>query len=423
MRRASLVFVAVGLILGGLTIAALSRSDAAIASGGSALFSFDGMPASPLPYTQGSFLDGWDVQLHDRDNQKNNPGTLESFNAEHGADCSAPPATHSTGTAEENHVFQCHDHVMTAIDSDNTGYGLIYLTPPDMVDFANGGTVSFDLSTERDSTRDWWDVSISPFLESQATAIVGSAEAVDLQGPNRDEINISTDDEEGSPSLTVITNGSEHYYGPPGWEGQCACAGIASSVDQAMNRQHFKLTLSPTHVRFERLTSPTAPALVFIDQNIPALSWTQGVIQFGHHSYTPSKDNSGSPNTWHWDEVAITPAVPFYIDRTNQPWTKGGNVSASHPAPANSYLRFEAICRPVVNGVAATKMLDTHKEHFGSYMVPIPEGSTSWNIGFTDDGWYSTSEGCLAQGFSVWSAGPVTTPPPKTTATFNRHPH
>ncbi len=415
-----MIALAIGVILGGLTIVAVSRSDTAIASGGSVLFSFDGMPGAPLPYTQGDFLSGWDVQIHDRDNQPSHPGTSESFNAEHGPDCSAPPAEHSTGTSEANHVFQCHDHMMTAIDSDNAGYGVIYLTPPDMVNFANGGTVSWDMSTEKDSKRDWWDITVSPFLESQATPLLSDlSQGVDLQNPNRDSVVVTTDNGEGAPNLKVVTNGSVHSYGG---SGQGAGAGIAANVNQAMNRQHFKLTISPTHVRFERLASDTAPALVFIDKAIPALSWTQGVIQLGHHSYTPSKDGAGSPNTWHWDEVNISPAVPFTIGKVVEPWVnKTTTIHAVAPAPAGSYLRFESLCRPSVNGTPATKMVDGgHPDHASSYMVPIAAGSTQWAISLGNDGWYDGYAGCLAQGFSVWSpaAGvPVSTPTKAPTST------
>jgi hypothetical protein len=43
---------------------------------------------------------------------------------------------------------------MTAING--AEYGLIVLTPNRMLNVADGGSISFDLSTERMSTRDWW---------------------------------------------------------------------------------------------------------------------------------------------------------------------------------------------------------------------------------------------------------------------------
>jgi len=383
---------------------------AAVGFGTAIAATFDGAPTSPLPYPQVSPLDGWDVQIHDRDAQ-NHPGTTANMSAEHGADCSAPPASHSTGTAVSAHVFQCANHIMTAMNGPD--YGVIYLTPPEMVDFANGGTVSWEMSTEKDSVRDWWDVTISPFLDAQALPLLsGLSQGVDLQGPNRNSVVIKTDNGEGAPNLEVMTNGNEVDYGPPGWAGSPLGEGIAPGTNQAMTRQPMRLTLTRTHVRFERLASATAPALVFIDQSIPALSWTQGVIQFGHHSYNPTKDNSGVPATWHWDNIEASPSVPFFIER-EQDWTRGGTVTTSS-APANSYLRFSAICRPVVDGSQPAKMVDgNHTEHFASYLVPVAAGSTQHQISFVDDSWFSGP--CLAKDIALWSLS--SSPQPSPTAT------
>ncbi len=366
---------------------------------------FDGNPPSPLSYPSVSPLDGWDIQVHDRDAQ-NHPGTTANMSAEHGTDCSAPPASHSTGTAVSAHVFQCANHIMTALNGPD--YGVIYLTPPEMVDFANGGVVSWDMSTEKDSTRDWWDVTVSPFLDSQALPLLSAlSQGVDLQDPNRNSIVVTTDNGEGAPNLEVVTNGNQVGYGPPGWAGHRL--GEGATGNQAMNRLPMKLTITRTHIRFERLASPTAPALVYIDQNIPQLAWTQGVIQFGHHSYNPTKDNAGVPATWHWDNITASPSVPFFIER-EQDWTRGGTVTTS-PAPANSYLRFSAICRPVVDGSMPPKMTDSgHPEHFASYLVPVAVGSTSHALSFQSDDWFGGP--CLAKDISLFSL--TGTAPPST---------
>ena len=404
------------VMAGGLATAAISKTDTAAATGVTAMFTFDGMPASPLPYTAGSFLDGWDVQIHDRDSQLHPGTTSPDYPAEHGADCSAPPATHQTGAPIANHVYQCHDHFMTAIEGE--GYGVIYTTPPDMLDFSQGGSVTFDVSTEDNNNRQWWDVSITPFLESQATALMStSSNGVDLQKPNNDSLVVTTDNGDNAPHLMTTVNGNiTDYVTSANYHPQNE--GISASVNQAMNRQTFKLTVTKTDIRFERLASATAPYLLFWDQPIPALGWTQGVVTIGTHSYDPGKAGSGR-DTYHWDNVAISPAVPFYIGKIVEPWTQGGTIHAAQPAPANSYLRFEAICRPVLNGVAGTKMTDDgHPEHFSSYLMPVAPGSQSWNVSFTQDSHYDGA--CLAQGFSVWSPGgapPILTPTPPATQT------
>ncbi len=106
---------------------------------------FNGSPISPETFNS----ENWDVQVHTRDSDT--WFSLDAINAQHGADCSAPPATH-TNTSYEGSVFQCRDHVMTALNS--TSYGVIYLTPNQIFDFSDGGSLTFDLSTERMSVRE-----------------------------------------------------------------------------------------------------------------------------------------------------------------------------------------------------------------------------------------------------------------------------
>lgn len=364
---------------------------------------FDGAPAAPLNFNQIPDSANFDVQVHER-------GSLTSLpliNAQHGPDCSAPPATHPN-TSFEGSVYQCANHIMTAMNGPE--YGLIVLTPNQMLDFSAGGTVSFDVSTERMSVRDWWDITVSPFADAQALPLLSDlSQGVDLQNPNRNSVVIATDNGEAAPNLKVVQNGVKTSYGPPGYAGQPINSGILAGTNQAATRQPFRLTLTTTHVRFERLATATGAAKVFIDKDIPALNFTQGVVQIGHHSYTPTKDGAGVPATWHWDNISVSPVIPFSIQRGNERMTQGGTVTFPS-APSGAYLRFSALCKPVVNGVVGTKMTDSgHPEHAASYMIPIPAGSTSVSLSLIADGWYSGP--CHAKDFHVWSlnTGPVAT--------------
>ena len=90
-----------------------------------------------------------------------------------------------------------------------------------------------------------------------------------------------------------------------------------------MQRDTFELDISKNHIRFGM------PQYNFwwVDADIPTLDWSQGVVQLGHHSYNPEKDcnydGTCGPNTWHWDNVSITPAVPFTILRADQRYLNG----------------------------------------------------------------------------------------------------
>jgi hypothetical protein len=326
------------------------------------------------------------------------------MHAQHGGNCSGPPASHTTSAYEEA-VFICNDHLMTAING--AEYGLIVLTPNRMLNVADGGSISFDLSTERMSKRDWWDVMITPWAENLALPL--SSPGVDLQGPPHNAISIATDNGQGAPVLKIIRNGVVQRYG----SGETIPAfnrGVAFGTNQAATRQSFRFTVANGRMRFERLASPTARALLFWDIAATA-TFTTGVVQFGHHSYDPTKEGAGVPATWHWDNLAIAnPSdtdTAFTIQRATPRQLMAPGVVTFPAAPSGAFLRFAAICRPVVNGVATayqpTAAAAHSPEHASSYFVPIPAGSTSATIDFTADDWYTPSYGCFARDFHAWA--------------------
>jgi hypothetical protein len=173
-------------------------------------------------------------------------------------------------------------------------------------------------------------------------------------------------------------------------------------------------------MKFERLGSATATPIVFWDV-AAAVQFTSGVVQFGHHSYTPTKDNAGVPGTRHWDNISINPATSFSMIKADRRYTQGGTVNFNGAAPSNAYLRFSGICRISVDGVPVQRVADYdrwnvgyHAEHTSSYFVPIAAGKSSVNISFSDDGWYHTGLGCIAKDFSIWSREAPGTAPTST---------
>jgi hypothetical protein len=85
-----------------------------VAGGGSGrefLETFDGNPAGLQAWRPAN----WDVAIHSR--SAATWAALEPMHALHGSDCGAPPAVHDI-SAYEGAVFQCRDHLMTAINLD-----------------------------------------------------------------------------------------------------------------------------------------------------------------------------------------------------------------------------------------------------------------------------------------------------------------
>jgi hypothetical protein len=377
---------------------------------------FDGNPAAPLPVTTGYTDAGdgatWDFQVHSRD--QGSWYSLPPINAGHGPDCSAPPATHAN-TSYEGSVFQCRDHVMTAING-SAGYAAIYMTPNRLVDFSSGeAVVSWDMSTQSLSSRDWVDIWITPWGDNLTMPL--EVDFPDLQGPPKNAVHIAMGYHNGDPYFYL-----EGVYRDGSKVREISNQEtLPASTQSATLRERFELRISQGHVKF----SMPGRSITWVDDSIPTLNFSQGVVTWGHHSYTPEKDNAGVPNTWHWDNMSISPAVPFTMIKALTRYVDGSGqrMDFASPAPANSYLRFSGICAISVDGVAVSPQVSTRaNEHFQSYFVPIAQGKTSVTFGFGPDDWYSGD--CMAKDFSIWSLDSTGTPiststPPGTSTSTN----
>ncbi|MFN8502608.1 hypothetical protein [Kouleothrix sp.] len=343
---------------------------------------FSGQPAGPQPWKPAS----WDVTVHSRDIATWEQ--LEPIEAMHGSDCSPEPARHMISSYDES-VFQCRDHLMTAIKAE--GYGVIYLTPNQMVDFSGGeAVVRFDLSTLRTSQRDWVDLWISPYQDQLQLPLEDWLP--DLQGEPRNAVHVRMDLMNNGTGFraAVIKN-----FATTDLPGNIVAYESVLTPD-AKRRDTFELRISRTHIRF----GMPGYNLAWVDANIADLGWDRGVVQFGHHSYNPAKsDGCGSicqPNTWHWDNISISPALPFTLLRADRrvvdPTTAAG-VTFAAPAPANANLRFVGIGSAIeasfdggATWQAATPQAQKlhADDHFSSYWMPLPAGVVSVQFRGTD---------------------------------------
>ena len=118
------------------------------------------------------------------------------------------------------------------------------------------------------------------------------------------------------------------------------------------------------------------------------LGWTSGIVQFGHHSYNPTKDGlnggEGAPNTWHWDNIAINPARPFYQRQASpeRSAADSGTITLAEPAPAGAVLKLGAVCDIELNVAGPGRPHNTHPEaksnpgYPANIRHPIPAGTT-----------------------------------------------
>lgn len=252
---------------------------------GSYMQTFDGMPSAPVAYRP----PGWDVQIHSRD-----AGTwdaMEPMLADHGPACQGPPMQHDLSSDYPPHVFNCHDHVMTAIKAD--GYGVIYLTPPARLDWSQAeATLRWDMSTQRGSIRDWVDVWLTPYADHLTLPLEGDF-VPDLAGapPNFIHLQMGAFNGESTWALTSARDGVSAYYGPPwGFTWPSIEATVQSAGGPSPTRRDtFELKVRDGHVSFGMPGFST----IWIDSDTAPWGFDQAVVQFGHHSYFPAKACDG----------------------------------------------------------------------------------------------------------------------------------
>jgi hypothetical protein len=262
-------------------------------------------------------------------------------------------------------------------------YGVIYLTPNYLVDFSEGeAVIRFDVSTLRTSNRDWIDVWITPYEDNLQLPLEDWLP--DLNGEPRQAVHVrmefgERDDVQSAFGGEVVSDFVAEALPEQEW------AGYETLFEpSARERQSFELRLATDHIQF----GVPEHDFWWLDTAIEPLAWSRGVVQFGHHSYNPLKNcDECQPNTWHWDNIQIEPAIPFTIIRA-----EGGPVTESAPetrfplaAPAGAHLRFAGIGDEIevsLNGgrdwQEATPQAQESRadEHFRSYWLPVPAGTS-----------------------------------------------
>ena len=322
-------------------------------------------------------LAGWTVVKHTRDPQfwRTLEGPFDAWH--HGTTCDAPPLQHPVTSYEES-VFLCRNHMMTAVNA--SGYGVTYLTPEWLADFSAGtATVRFDVATLRNTGNDWIDLWITPYDENLVTPLDKALHATDLQGAPRHAVHVRMSAEARTVSAFRATLVRDHVATAlPA----ATSAGYESRLTQSATvREQFVLELSRTRVRF----GMPARGLWWVDAAIPDLGWSRGVVQIGHHSLNPRADG-GTPTTWHWDNVGVSPAVPFTVVNATARYADATSpeLALRAPAPAGARLRFAAHGLGVqvsfdggstwVGAWRQQQELDA-TDRFRSYWMPIPAGA------------------------------------------------
>jgi hypothetical protein len=379
------------------------------------LETFDGRPTHPEPWNARD----WDVFQTSRHQPSwASPDPVDAHHALQNCGDVDLGGSHTIDTWPET-VFKCNDHVMTSISGDS-GYAATYLSPPALTDFtSSSSTVSFDVSTFVSSSRDWLDVLITPFADAMSYPF--SDLGVDGGGPPRNAIHIEQHFGSDRWEITVFRNGVVETLG------SLAIPYAGFGGPSRSTRTPVRIVISRTSLTMSYPTVTGSSTTV----RFASLAWTQGIVQLGHHSYTPRKDCSLTPqlictaNTWHWDNVRISPARLFYQWQATPERTGAGTtdsnprrMSFGKPAPANAVLMFGGNCGVEVRDLGSSTWRpatiigrNEHVEHTQSYRVTVRPGSTGLDFRFVSNGWYGPNYGCQVSNPIIKALGTATAPP------------
>jgi hypothetical protein len=409
-----------------LFLCTLTPQATPVAAGTGFTFNWDSDPASPQPWVPGTAND-WDV-IANIDAPTDATGAMA---AGHGSDCVAPPATHPI-TSLADSVYLCKKHMMTAINGGGDAaatYGAVYLTPAQLLDWSQGpATLTWQVSTERLSARDWWAVNLTPFDQNMVLPLAPEFPAYHGEPATGLELRLdqATCASGHTGSFLRVSTVSRETVRDITASSPCVEEAVAPSFRV---RTPFEVDLSASHLR---VLMPGTGA-IWYDGPI-SLPFNQAVVQFSHHSYNPGKaDNPdgshGLPNTYHWSGVSIAPNAPFSMLRPQQPVSlhEGRNptLTLAEPAPANAFARFAALGAIQVSADGGRSFVAARSqdavagmpERFSSYWTSVPAGTTQLTLRGQPN---QFGQPWWVQDVSVWAhgaprpvpaAGPTARPP------------
>lgn len=393
------------------------------------LETFDGAPTTPTRYDNPrfEFIEGhmWTDKTD---------GPLVVNTAQHGPDCAKPgtggTVRHSTSDYKDL-IFQCRDHMMTHV---NGGAAFIYMTPNHSLDLSSGNaTIKWDLDTVSLSTRDWVSVFVQNWDTQQQKVI--DEPIPGQQGNPRNAIQIEQGGvgpgfDSGSGAWHIdYYNANSQFHGI-----DMGCCGPSIYDVVAMSAEtRITFQVDITNKRHVRLWLPQFNYTLVEGDLSETLNWSKAVVTFAHHSYSADKGanpftgaccevGDGEANTWHWDNLSLTPAIPFTIIKSDHRTSNDGDTfNFATPAPANSLIRFHAFSGdgnvkvslndgPLQNATRTSNFL--FPEQSASFIINIPQGTTKARF-------VTTSGNCCEEVLNptMFSLTSGTTPIPTNTPT------
>ncbi|MBI1863587.1 hypothetical protein HYS00_05740 [Candidatus Microgenomates bacterium] len=382
------------------------------------------------PALQGVF--GWDF-------------ASQPMDAQHNMMCAAPPTSRPI-TAFSDTVFMCKDHIMTAVSPPDggTSSGIVTLKPNHLVDLSQGeATIRIDVSTSSPSAGDWWEIWFTPWEDQLVSP---TDHWYHHAGPPKNAIQLEVSDFPVDNSKRWAHQVYHNYqmqipeFSNDGstiafWMGPDFRSRVPVSDTR---RDTYEVRMTQNHMKLLIKSPQTGGNYSLVDEfDIPGgFGSNAAVVQFQQSNYEPRKgrkigctvDNCPdftTPNTWHWDNAEIFPAIPYKIVGVNEFQIVNGRnphtLTFKEAAPLGARMLFNgqsvnntfnltfntgesraaSAVRPH-NGLATGGGL-SHDPDFLTYTVDVPVGATSATIDGID---FCSPNACgsIIGVYGVWEA-------------------
>lgn len=320
---------------------------------------FDGAPTVPTPFKSPR----WDIVIDSNDIDGIMDGqtvaeavgyaTPDAIELGHGPHCEPPYDPTNPNNPNNIHTvpvdfdplgfqqntrpllnFICNNHMMSVAKA---GYGISSFLPRQVFDW-NGrtGLIEFETSLyPAQGGREWWDLYIAPPQEILLDH-VRKDEGGDYEQMPKRALKFKF---HGQKFNVNLIDNYQEIWGTSHWQkygcqtGETTCAfPNDTSINDPRIRRNVRVQVSNTSWKFQLevdANAPTnAPSLTYetidgkrywtFSGNWPQpLSFNQGLIRWGHHSYNATKDgNFGRPwsqFTFHWDNMRFDgPVIPSH---------------------------------------------------------------------------------------------------------------
>lgn len=212
----------------------------------------------------------------------------------------------SNGTNPDNSFFICNNHMMSSMGQVD-GYSVSAFWPRQEFDFAQGGTVEWDVNVNDHHSRSFWEVMIVPRDEMLMSSAADWLPIDEHYPKDRIVFQFGT---AGGDSGRRMHVGADFL--PPNGIVSNPCCGIQwrsvdpndpALTDRRIRRKN-RITIANNKIDWSIIKQDGTPHTVSMD--IPGgLPFNRGLVVFKTHAYTPVKDGT-EVYTFHWDNIRFS---------------------------------------------------------------------------------------------------------------------